>query len=162
MKPATVSASKEQRQAAEERRRKAVALRLAGTDYETIATQLGYASRGAAYVAVDKALRASAAEQAREAEVLRQQEIERLDRLQRGVWAKAVAGDPRSAEVALRIVDRRCKLLGLDAPQRHEVVTMSAVEQEIARLEAELADRAGMGVVGVGPDDEYGGGVAGP
>ncbi len=131
-------ASKAQRAATAERRAKAVALRLAGVDYDTIADRLGYASRGAAYTDITRALEANVAEQQRGADLLRQEELARLDRLQAGVWQAATGGDSRAVDTALRIIDRRCKLLGLDAPVRHEVVTMDAVEAEIARLSAEL------------------------
>ena len=113
-------------------------MRLAGLDYDTIATRLGYASRGAAHTDISRALEANVAEMNRSAEVLRQEELQRLDRLQAGVWTAAAAGDTRAVETALRIIDRRCKLLGLDAPVRHEVVTLDAVDNEIRRLNAEL------------------------
>jgi hypothetical protein len=42
----------------------------------------------------------------------------------------------------LKIQERRAKLLGLDAPARHEVVTLDALDTEIARLSAELGRTA--------------------
>ena len=130
--------SRAQRAATAQRRTQAIALRLAGVDFESIATRLGYASRGAECTDINRALEQSLAEQARDGEVLRQAELLRLDRLQAGVWTQALAGDPRSAEVALKVIDRRCKLLGLDAPARVELMTMGAIEAEIERLSAEL------------------------
>lgn len=38
----------------------------------------------------------------------------------------------------LKIKERRAKLMGLDAPQRREVITMDSIDQEIAKLESEL------------------------
>jgi hypothetical protein len=38
----------------------------------------------------------------------------RLDDLQEGIWDKALAGDSRAVEVALKVLERRAKLLGLD------------------------------------------------
>lgn len=131
-------ASKAQRAATAERRSKAVAMRLAGIDYDTIATRLGYSDRGAACKDINRALEANVAEQNRQADVLRQQELQRLDRLQAGVWTAAASGDTKAVDTALRIIDRRCKLLGLDAPQRHEVVSMDAVDAAIRALNAEL------------------------
>jgi len=132
-------ASKAQRAATAERRSKAVAMRLAGIDYDTIAARLGYAGRGAAYTDITRALEANVAEQNRNSDVLRQEELQRLDRLQAGVWAAAAAGDTKAVDTALRIIDRRCKLLGLDSPQRVEVISLDAVDAEIRRLNAELA-----------------------
>lgn len=131
-------ASKAKRAEVAQRRAKAVAMRIAGMDYETIAQRLGYYNRGAAYNDITAALEANVAEQNRNADVLRQEELQRLDRLQAGVWAAAAAGDTRAVDTALKIIDRRCKLLGLDAPVRHEVVTLDAVDAEIKRLTAEL------------------------
>jgi hypothetical protein len=135
-------ATKAQRAATAQRRTQAIALRLAGVDYQSIADQLGYASRGAACTDIQRALEQALVEQARDAEVLRQQELLRLDRIQAGVWKNALAGDPRSAEVALKVVDRRCKLLGLDAPARLELITMGAIEAAIADLERQLGEGA--------------------
>lgn len=136
-------ASRAQQAATAERRAKAIAMYLGGvTDWQKIATTLGYASRGAAHTDVTRALERATAEANRNADVLRQQELMRLDRLQQALWTKALAGDPKATYAVLGIIDRRCKILGLDAPVRHEVVTLGAVEAEIARLEQELDDRA--------------------
>jgi len=132
---ANMPASKAQRAKTAQRRAQAIALRLAGASYEQIAQQLGYASRSAAYTDIDRALRKGLAEQERDGALLRQQELERLDRLQAGIWPRAISGDYRAADTALRIIDRRCKLLGLDAPQR--------VEAALVRYE----------IVGVDPED---------
>lgn len=39
----------------------------------------------------------------------------------------------------LKIKERRAKLMGLDAPIRREVITMDSIENEIKKLESELA-----------------------
>jgi hypothetical protein len=137
-----VPASKAQRTKTAERRAKAVQLRIAGADWETIATICGYASRGAACTDVTRALEVATAEMTRAADVLRYTELARLDRLQRAFWGEAIKGDADAARTVLGIIDRRCKLLGLAAPARMEVVTLSSIEAEIARLEEE---QAGMG-----------------
>lgn len=131
-------ASKAQRAATAQRRRQAIALRLAGADLQTIADRLGYAGRAAVCVDLGRAYDVALAEMTRDAEELRALELARLDRLQAAVWAAAMAGNVRAADTALRVIDRRCRLLGLDAPQRHEVITMTQIEAEIVRLEAEL------------------------
>jgi hypothetical protein len=38
----------------------------------------------------------------------------------------------------LKVADRRAKLLGLNAPTKHEVITLDSVQMEIRRIEAEL------------------------
>jgi hypothetical protein len=44
---------------------------------------------------------------------------------------------------ALKIQERRAKLLGLDAPTKVEVLTMDAIDAEIQKLQAELATTEG-------------------
>ncbi|MCX5066645.1 hypothetical protein OOJ91_12225 [Micromonospora lupini] len=131
-------ASRAQRAATAERRGKAVAMRLAGLDYQTIADRLGYADRAAAHKDITRALESNVAEMHRNADVLRQEELDRLNRLQAGLWPTAAAGDPKAVTAVLGIIDRRCKLLGLDAPVRHEVVTLDAIDNAIQELAAEL------------------------
>lgn len=131
-------ASKAQRAATAQRRRQAIALRLAGADLQTIADRLGYAGRAAVCVDLRRAHDVALADASHDLETWRALELARLDRLQAAVWADALAGNVRAVDAAVRIIDRRCRLLGLDAPQRHEVITMGAIEAEIGRLEAEL------------------------
>lgn len=132
-------ASRAQRTKTAERRSQAVQLRIAGADWETIVRTCGYASRGAACTDVTRAMEAATAEATRNADVLRHMELARLDRLQQAFWAQAIKGDADAARTVLGIIDRRCKLLGLTAPRKVEVVTLGAIEAEIARLEEEQA-----------------------
>src|SRR5690349_20330561 len=100
-------ASKAQRARTAERRSKAIALKLAGAEWDQIATSLGYADRGAACKDDTRALEAYVAEGRAGAEVLRETELLRLDRIQRGLWPQAVAGDTKAADTVLRVIDRR-------------------------------------------------------
>lgn len=138
-----MAASRAQRAQTAERRARAIALRLAGLEYQAIADRLGYSSRQAARVDVERALQANLAEESRQADLLRQVELQRLDRLQAAAWPAAAAGDLRAIDTVLKVVDRRCKLLGLDAPIRAEVLTIDAIEANIARLTAQLAENDG-------------------
>lgn len=155
-------ASKAQRAATAKRRSEAVALRLTGLDYETIAQRLGYASRGAAYTDITRSLEASIAEQRRNTETMREEELRRLDQLLLEAWGvlkrehitvshgRIIRGDdnqpiPDDSQVLqaidriLKIQERRAKYLGLDAPTR-QVVSLDAIDDEIARLSAELGE----------------------
>lgn len=137
-----MAASKAQRAVTADRRTKAIALRLAGMDYAAIADRLGYSNRAAACKDITRALAVSLAEQGRSADELREVELTRLNRLQAAAWAPAVGGDLRAIETVLRVIDRRCKLLGLDAPVRAEVWTISDIDAQIRELADELAGRA--------------------
>jgi hypothetical protein len=135
-----MAASRAQQAATAERRNRLVHLRLAGADYEAIARQLGYSSAADARKDLTRAFDSSARRLDQSTGELRALELARLDRLQAALWSTAIGGDVRAVETSLRIIDRRCRLLGLDAPIRHEVITLDQIEAEITRLETELAD----------------------
>jgi hypothetical protein len=101
----------QQQAEAAERRNRAVALRKAGADFEQIAEQVGFASRGAAHDAVMQAIRELPRENAEEALAV---ELERCDALLVGLWPKARRGDEKAVHAALRVMERRARLLGLD------------------------------------------------
>jgi hypothetical protein len=98
-----------------EKRRKALRLRKAGMGYESIASKVGYSNAGAAYKAVQAALKATIQEPADDVRTL---EIERLDRLMLALWKLALEGESDAIDRVLKIMDRRAKLLGLDAPTK--------------------------------------------
>jgi hypothetical protein len=68
----------------------------------------------------------------------RELELDRLDNLQRTYWQPAVNGNLRAADFVLRVIDKRAKLLGLDAPLKvqAEVVTYdgSDLDREVERV----------------------------
>src|SRR5204862_542339 len=49
----------------------------------------------------------------RRAEAIRLEEL-RLDELQEGIWPAALAGNARAVEVALKVLERRARMGGLD------------------------------------------------
>lgn len=120
-----------------EREAVALELRKAGATYDDIARRLGYSNRSAARRLVVRALERTVSEPADE---LRTLECARLDALLQALWPKAMEGNPRSVEVALQVMDRRARLLGLDMPQRRvvEVLTADVVDRAIRELEAQL------------------------
>lgn len=98
---------------------KAVQLRRAGLGYDAIAKACGYPNPGNAYRAVQKALRDTLKEAADE---LRTLEIQRVDGLFLAVWPYAIKGDDLEAvQTCLKVMARRAKMLGLDAPIKAEV-----------------------------------------
>jgi hypothetical protein len=79
--------------------------------------------------------------------------------------AKGQAGDPRFLERAGWCVERRCKILGLDAAQQHEhTVTVDERRDRLHRLLDSLRERTGAGGTGVPADGVAGAGngAAGP
>lgn len=159
-----MAASRGRQAATAVRRAAAIQLRLEGRSYEAIATELGYASRAAACKDITRATEAAIIEQRAGVEVLREQELMRLDALWQEVWRvlktehfvlhqgsvveredddggliKMIDDGPVLAAIdrLLRIQERRSKYLGLDAPVRHEV-TIDELDDQIRTLTREL------------------------
>ena len=55
-------------------------------------------------------------------------ELERLDEVQSSYYENALEGAPKAAEVVFKAMDRRAKLLGLDAPEQKKVETSFAIQ----------------------------------
>ena len=89
---------------------RAVELARQGRTYDQIAKAVGYANRGTAHRVVTKALAERLVDGIDE---LRDIEVVRLDALQASLWPKAEKGDVRAVNAVVRIIDRRCRLLGL-------------------------------------------------
>lgn len=98
-----------------ERAGKALDLRIAGASYRQIGAQLAVSERTAFYD-VQTALASLDAVNAKKAERLRDLEARRLDVLQVALTQGIRSGDPRAILAAVRILERRARLYGLDAP----------------------------------------------
>jgi uncharacterized small protein (DUF1192 family) len=135
----------------------AAQLRAEGKTYDQIAEALDFSDRSLARRAVERALAATVREPADE---LRQLELIRLDAL----WVEAVkvmtsehitVNNGRVIEIdgvplkddgptlsaidrLLKIMERRAKLVGLDSATKVEVLSVDALDREIAKLTAEL------------------------
>jgi len=129
-----------------DKERQVLELRRSGSTFDSIARTLGYAGPQGAHEAFKRALRRTLQQPADE---IRQMEIDRLDRLQRATWQTALTGNPKAILVILKIMDRRAKLLGLDAPQRlQQEVTVyeggTDIDREVQRLAELLATSGGI------------------
>ena len=51
---------------------------------------------------------------------VRDMEIQRLDAMLEGMWSKAARGNVAAVDRVLKIMERRCKILGIDAPTKQE------------------------------------------
>src|SRR3990172_2959972 len=99
------------------RRVQALDLRLAGASYRQIALALGVGVK-TAWLDVNRALREYLSEPS---DQVRAAEVARLDRLFLAHWPKAISGDHQATYTVLAIMDRRARLLGLDAPKRVDI-----------------------------------------
>ena len=127
-----------QTEAIAERRAIALELRKAGSAYRAIAQQLGVDVH-TAHADVAAELGALRETTIGHAEELRALELERFDRMLEGLWPKIRDGNPPAVLAAVRVAERRSRLLGLDAL----VVTKSELTGSLGvyaeRLAAERA-----------------------
>ncbi len=143
----------------------ALALRCEGLTFAAIGTRLGV-SLQRAHQLVKDALAAVAAERKDLAEHQLEFELSQIDSVVRGMAPKSARGDAKAGAVILKAMERRAKLLGLDAPDKHEhlvdvrKLSDAELDTEIARLAAEAgapgAAPAGEGESG--DDEAHGGG----
>ena len=110
-----------------------VELRKEGYVWREIATLVGMSTAGV-YKAYNRAMVRTLRPATEE---LREMELERLDALQLTYWQPAVQGNLRAADFILKVIDKRAKLLGLDAPVKvqAEVVTYDGtdLDREVER-----------------------------
>lgn len=111
----------------------ALALRLAGASYAEVADALGLTNSQTARDQVEQALAWKAFEDKDGRERMRAENGARLERLLRSVWTKATNPDHEehlaAVKVARELIDRYCKLFGLDAPS--ELVIHNPTANEI-------------------------------
>lgn len=93
-----------------EHKKQALAMKLSGARLDEISAALGISVSQ-----VSKDVNAAIKEiPEEEAALVREQELMRLDRMQRGVWKDAIGGNVNAIDRVLRIQDRRARYLGLD------------------------------------------------
>lgn len=105
----------------QERAGEAVQLRMMGLTYAQIAETLGYSDRAAAFNAVSAELTRQDDDGAESRRAAVAVMLNRLDRLLRGLWADASAGDPAAVDRVLAIEKRRAELLSLARPEPETV-----------------------------------------
>jgi hypothetical protein len=118
-----------------ERAQHALDLRIVGATYRQIATQLGVNERTAYYDVQDE-LGALDAVVKQKAERLRDLEAARLDRLNVALAPGIKAGAPSAIVAAVKVMERRAKLFGLDVPTKiagpeGDAVTVRIVHQQV-------------------------------
>lgn len=101
-----------------EKQRQALSLKAAGKSYDAIAAELGYADRSGAFRSVQAAMSKIRREGVQEMRTL---EDARLDLLLEAIWTRATSGNVPAIRAALSVMERRARLLGLDAPSKLEL-----------------------------------------
>lgn len=150
-------------------------LRVEGHSFLAIGQRLGI-TRQAAFDAVERELKAVAAETRNLAAQTLEVELSRLDFVLQSLTPKVIKGDPKAAMAFLKAQERRAKLLGLDAPTRADttlsgpggapvevsvaVADPTALHARLAATAARAARGADPGAAG-GPDGDGAGGDRG-
>lgn len=129
-----------------QRRLEALDLRKRGHSYRAIADKLGVSVQ-TAYNDVMKELEALAQQNLDKAAELRALELERLDMLLKGLEPMASVGNPGAVNSYLKCMERRAKLLGLDAPTQVQIDDWRKEAQEVgldpATIYEQLINSAG-------------------
>jgi hypothetical protein len=131
-----------------ENRRKALQLRLAGLTFEEISDTMGLGNRGAAYALVRDSLEETRREIREDADRYVAEEVTRIERLIRAIWTKAIGNPGTGTDPDLKAIDRmeklmarKAKLLGLDAPVRAELSGPGGAPIEVSDATDRLVDR---------------------
>lgn len=111
-----------------EKAAQALDYRKMGASYAQIAEKLEFASPQAAWDAVERALKRTLQESADE---VRKLELTRLDSMFLGVYPNAVRGDLMAINSCITIMNRRAKLLGIDAPVKTQNTTDFTAKQGV-------------------------------
>ena len=129
-----------QTEAIAERRGVALELRKAGGSYREIARQLGVDVH-TVHADVAAELAALRETTVGRAEELRDLELQRFDEMTAGLWPQVQKGSPPAVTAAVRVSERRSRLLGLDEPTatRTEISGALSVDAE-KRLKAKVED----------------------
>ena len=126
-------------EAALARRSKVLNYRKAGASLRTIATKLEIS-----LTQVHRDLTHSLSElhetEINDARKIRALEAERLNDMFFAIWPQAKAGVPVAIDLALKLMDRRAKMYGLDAAVKVDVLLQEGMEEVLEKVRAVLDD----------------------
>lgn len=140
-------ASDAQRLSTADRRAQCLALRLAGAKWDEIAERLQYSGKAAACKDFSRALEQARGTIALNVAEMTEVELLRLDRVQAGSWKRALNGDPKSADIVLKVHDRRVRLLDLTGAQKNQDNAVDAWISHLRNGTLDPADQAALDAV---------------
>jgi hypothetical protein len=103
-----------------ERRTRALEMRKAGASYRRIASQLGVSVK-TAHDDINAELLDLREQTQQDAQTVKDLELQRCDAMTQGLWTAVETGDPKAVMAAVRVSERRARLIGLDAPAKTEL-----------------------------------------
>ena len=98
---------------------------------------------------IKSALKSLSKEMKGQAEEIRSLELTRLDELQTAIWSDCMDGKLTAIDRVLKIMERRSKLVGLDAPERVDIKADMKLEHM-----KEAKDRLMSKILDMVPEDE--------
>ena len=134
---------------AQRNQEKAVEMRIQGWSFAEIGKACGV-GKTQAYRYVTKAMIETASRISDLAVVERMLELARLDRMQLGIYARAIAGDIQMIDRVLAIMARRAKYLGLDVAVRQETsgnYTITGPDGKALQVEGDIGIDAFVGEI---------------
>jgi hypothetical protein len=129
----TESKTSPRKMRARDREVEALNLRKSGATYDQIGKTLGITTQGA-YKAIIRSLQRLNEKNSEGSDELRRLEVERLDRMLAAIWGQVLNGNQGAIDRALRIGERRAKLLGLDAPTKTDLTTDGKPITDVIRV----------------------------
>jgi hypothetical protein len=136
-------------------------LRIDGLTFEQIGQRMGF-SGVRAYHIVKAELERMNQKRTETAAQMARLELTRLDHMFQAIWAKARKGDLAAQAQALKIMERRAKIMGLDASDRQQpaaagTITLNISEVVVNRQElGDINDSNGEETAGHISDDAAG------
>jgi len=113
-------------------RARALHLRRGGLTFEEIATELKVDEKRARRLCSD-AMEDARAQVAANAKELQAMEVSRLDAMMNSIWDAAMRGNLPVIDRVIKIMERRAKMLGLDAQERLDGLTPEEIALEAQR-----------------------------
>lgn len=132
-----------------ERQQEALELRMRGMSQRAIGDAMGISQQAVAYH-LKNALLEYQKDIEKNAAKIRAIELSRLERLQAAVWQPALDGNLEAVDKAIKVMDRRAKLVGLDAPKKTELtgkdggpLAVASISVDLSKLSDAQLDRYG-------------------
>ncbi len=102
---------------ARDREKFALQLRMAGYDYTSIGEQIGTTRQGA-WKAVNRVLERKKKESAELAGKYLDMQVERFEEMLKGVWPRAIEGDPAAIDRAIKLIEKIVFYRGMEPPTK--------------------------------------------
>jgi hypothetical protein len=128
---------------------KCLELRKTGMGYEKIAAAVGLNNRIQAFRAVKGALKYTLKEPT---DAVRALELERIDAMLAAIWVQVTNGNLGAIDRALKMIETRAKLLGLNAVQKVEFSFEKMTDDQLAKyIEKTITE---IGAINAGSKEE--------